>query len=291
MRSCTPQLSAHHAPPEHTAAVQVEHTQLKHIAPPKGRPTSASCITSVAACAAGATASAAADSTAAAARGACAKGRASLAPLPSAGVLRHTVQDQSAQPTPNSTCAVSTSRSPAHLTLLLLLRGSHYPGGPLARCHRPLCGLVQAGACRRHGHHGGGSHGVWAVLVAEASSASHYLRNPDFGTDFSNAEQQLHDACSCHVVARLHLAGRHTWLIHDLFHSLSQIIAAVPRRYAYARAMTSTSSAASAAGVHPTASTGTYAAGGTAPGMQPSAQRKASARADSSGARGTHAGV
>jgi len=212
MRSCTPQLSAHHAPPEHTAAVQVEHTQLKHIAPPKGRPTSASCITSVAACAAGATASAAADSTAAAARGACAKGRASLAPLPSAGVLRHTVQDQSAQPTPNSACAVSTSRSPAHLTLLLLLRGSHYPGGPLARCHRPLCGLVQAGACRRHGHHGGGSHGVWAVLVAKRVRP-HII----FATlTLARILKRRANSCMMHADAmwwpRLHLAGRHTWL-------------------------------------------------------------------------------
>ena len=132
-----------------------------------GRPTSASCITSVAACAAGATARAAADSTAAAARGVCAKGRATLALLPTAGRLRHALRDQNALPRPKAACALSTSQGRTHLTLLLLLCGSHYPGGPLARCHRPLCGLVQAGACRRHRHHGGGSHGVRAVLVAK----------------------------------------------------------------------------------------------------------------------------
>jgi hypothetical protein len=196
MRSCTPQPSAHRARPEHTAAAQVDHS-----APPNGRPTSASCITSVAACAAGATASAAADSTAAAARGACTNDRTTSAPLPTAGVLRRAVQDQSALPTPNSACAVSASRSTAHLTLLLLLRSSHYPGSPLTRCHRPLCGLLQAGSCRRHGHHGGGSHGVWAVLVAKRSSASHYLRNPDFGTGFSKRRA---------TASGLQGAGRHT---------------------------------------------------------------------------------
>jgi len=201
MRSCTPQLSAHHAPPEHTAAVQIEHTQLKHIAPPNGETHLGKLHHLCCGVRSGRHRKRSRRQHSSGGQRSLRKRQSKL----SAIAIGRRFAAHSARPK-------RTTNTQLHLRCVNIKK----PGSPdaaAASARQPLPGwppgaLPQASVrpCAGRGvspSRTSRRREPWRMGSAcgEASSASHYLRNPDFGTDFKTQSKQLHDACRCYVVA------------------------------------------------------------------------------------------